>query len=224
VVTVTAVRGAERRALAGAFAGLLDYPHVPGGAAARSVAETLVGGDQEARALLEAFGEIVASTPLGVLQEAYTRVFDLDTMTRAEPTCYPYVGHYLFEENHTRGAFILGLRKRYRQHGFEDDSDVADHLLVLLRFLAVCEDDATAEDLITDAILPALRLMGVAAQGDADAGNALRDAHLGVLRALELVLGKGREVTMVTPEERELEREWYRDGDSLGISRDRCGR
>lgn len=223
MVTATAVRGTERRALAAAFAVLLDYPHAPDGAAARSVADDFAGGDREARALLEAFGDIVSATPLGILQEAYTRVFDLDTMTRAEPTCYPYVGHYLFEENHTRGAFILGLRKRFRQHGFEDESDIADHLLVLLRFLAICEDDELAEDIITDAILPSLRLMGVAAQGDADAGNALRDAHLGVLRALELVLGRGREVTMVTPEERELEREWLRDGDSLGITRDRCG-
>jgi nitrate reductase assembly molybdenum cofactor insertion protein NarJ len=214
---------ATRQALAAAFAELLSYPFTSVNGRAREHAEMLAPDDPEARGLLVAFADVVETTPLGTLQEAYTRTFDLDTMTRSEPTCYPYVGHYLFEENHSRGAFILGLRTRYRANGFEDDGEVADHLLVLLRFLSVCADDTLAEELIADAILPALARMAVAAQGDADAAGLHRDAYLGVLRALEVLMRRGREAAVIDRFEQEIEREWLRDRDSLGISRDWCG-
>lgn len=215
---------AARQALAAAFADLLSYPFTPGNGRAREHADALASDEPEARGLMVAFADVAEATPIGTLQEAYTRTFDLDTMTRSEPTCYPYVGHYLFEENHSRGAFILGLRTRYRANGFEDDSEVADHLLVLLRFLSVCGDDTLAEELIADAILPALARMGVAAQGDADAAaGPHRDAYLGVLRALEILMRRGREAAVIDRFEQEIEREWLRDRDSLGISRDWCG-
>ena len=72
----------------------------------------MAGTESEAAAaLLDAFVSLAEETPLGTLQEEYTRTFDLDTMSRSQPTCYPYVGHYLFDESHKRGAFILGLKK-----------------------------------------------------------------------------------------------------------------
>ena len=52
--------------------------------------------------------------------------------------------------------------------------------------------------------------------------RSLREAYVGVLGALERVLAAGRPA----PEdvvELELEREWARDGDSLGIDRQWCG-
>ena len=167
---------------------------------------------------------LVEDTEHGTLQEEYTRTFDLDTMSRAEPTCYPYVGHYLFEESHKRGAFILGLRTRFRAAGFEDESDLSDHLVVLLRFLAVCDDVELADELVADALLPALARMRIAAvPTPTEAPATLRHAYLGVLRALELSLGGGSAERAVDPLEAETEREWARSGDSLGIDRAWCG-
>ena len=144
-------------------------------------------------------------------------------MTRAEPTCYPYVGHYLFDESHKRGAFILELRKRFRAHGFEDSSDLSDHLVVLLRFLAVCTDETLADELVDDAILPALARIGSLQRTGTSNPGSLRTAYLEVLSALELSLGAGRPAQTADTFALETEREWVRDSDSLGIDRDWCG-
>jgi len=219
-LTILLPEKATRQALTDAFADVLSYPHAQPLAAARRCAEMARVQDVEAGRLLESFAELVEAQPLGALQEAYTRAFDLDTLTRAEPTCYPYVGHYLFDESHKRGAFILELRKRFRAQGFEDPSDLADHLVVLLRFLAVCSDETLAGEIVDDAILPALARMGPLRRTTSDPGS-LRTAYLGVLTALELSL-RAERPPRVDAVADELEREWARDRDSLGIDRDWC--
>ncbi len=209
-----------RKALAAAFAQLLSYPHEPPAAAARRCAEVSFAQDREAGRLLAAFAALAETEPLGALQEAYTSTFDLDTLSRSEPTCYPYVGHYLFDESHKRGAFIVELRKRFRAQGFEDESDLADHLVVLLRFLAECTDDTLADEIVDDAILVALRKMRPLRDAVPGAEPTSRSAYLSVLTALELALGSGRAPADASVDV-ELEREWLRDRDSLGIDRDR---
>ena len=221
-MTVVIPSRTGRRALSRSFAEVLSYPHASPVEAARRCADVAGTESEAAAALLDAFVSLAEETPLGTLQEEYTRTFDLDTMSRSQPTCYPYVGHYLFDESHKRGAFILGLKKRFRAAGFEDDSDLGDHLVVLLGFLGVCDDETLASELVDDAILPALRRMAIAS-GTADERASIRGAYLGVLRALELSLGAGRPEPAEDPADDETEREWLRDRDSLGIDRDWCG-
>lgn len=220
-----AARPTELGSLAGAFAAVLAYPFAPPGGDVRTAAKAAGAWSSEAEALLDAFGALVATTPLGELQEAYTRTFDLDTLARSQPTCYPYVGHYLFEESHKRGAFIVELRRRFRAAGFEPDGgELADHLVVLLSFLAVCDDDELAGELLDDAILPALARIaalpgGPRAEGPLEPATAYRT----VLGALGLVLGAARPDAAVDSLTLEAEREWLRDRDSLGIDRATCG-
>jgi nitrate reductase assembly molybdenum cofactor insertion protein NarJ len=220
-LSVVSSERASVAAVAAAFADVLSYPHSSPLPAARRCAMTVADVHGAASPLVEAFASLAERTELGELQEAYTRTFDLDTLRRAEPTCYPYVGHYLFDESHKRGAFILELRKRFRAEGFEDSSDLADHLVVLLRFLVVCRDETLAGELVDDAILPALaRIAVVAGVGPGD--GTPRGAYIGLLAALESALAAGRPERAVEPLEREVEREWTRDRDSLGIDRDWC--
>lgn len=221
----------SRGTLCDAFADLLSYPFASPTLAARHVL-ALLSPETEAPKLVRAFTDIIETATLAELQETYTRTFDLDTLRRDEPTCYPYVGHYLFDESHKRGAFILGLKRRFGAAGFVDATgDLPDHLVVLLRFLAVCEDESLADELVDDAILPALARMAAATDsqpaaptagpdlGPASAGA--RAGYLALLRALALALGDGRAV----PDQQtlEAEREWAREGDSLGIDRAWCG-
>ncbi len=213
----------SRQALMGAFADVLSYPYESPAGDARRCAEVARHRSADAANLLDSFASLAEAVELGELQEAYTRAFDLDTMLRSEPTCYPYVGHYLFDESHKRGAFILELRKRFRAEGFEDSSDLADHLVVLLRFLAVCADETLADELVDDAILPSLaRIASLPGVSTAGPGSP-RGAYLGVLSALELSLRAGRPERAADPLTVESEREWTRDRDSLGIDRDWCG-
>ncbi len=176
------------RDLLRAFAEALAYPHGPLVAEVAACQEQTAEVSLEAAAMLEPFRAFVETATLGELQEAYTRAFDLDTMSDLEPTCYPYVGHVLFDDNHKRSAFLVGLNERYGEHGFSAGTELPDHLVVLLRFVASCEDAALAEELLDEAIMPALgRLVG---KLDAEAvPETGRERYQLVLRALWLALG-----------------------------------
>lgn len=206
------------RELVLAFADVLSYPHSPIGECVRVCQELAHGESDEAADLLGRFGVFAESAPLGELQEAYTLAFDLDSLSESEPTCYPYVGHHLFEENHKRSALIVGLLERYREHGFDGAADdLPDHLVVILRFVAMCDDDELVAETVDEAILPALaRMLGTV--GSAEPVNG-RQRYQQVLSALDLALRAGRPAVVFD----ETEMAWTRPGDSLGISRDTCG-
>lgn len=201
-----------------AFADVLSYPHgrIDGGV--RACEELARDESEEAAALLGRFAAFAEAAPLGELQEAYTLAFDLDSLSESEPTCYPYVGHHLFEENHKRSAFILGLLERYRAHGFEGEAgDLPDHLVSILRFVATCDDDELVAETVDEALLPALaRMLGTV--GSVEPVNG-RQRYQQVLAALALSLRARRPAVALD----EIELAWSRPGDSLGISRDTCG-
>jgi nitrate reductase delta subunit len=207
-------------ALALAFAAVLDYPREPLAASALRLAELVRGASDEAAGLLEQLAAYAAESTLGELQEAYTAAFDLDSLSQTEPTCYPYVGHHLFEENHKRSAFILGLRKRYRAHGFDEPGELPDHLVVLLRFLAHCPDEELAGELVDEGLLPGLERM-LQAQEPAPSPTG-RSLYCGAVRALALVLAASRPARQLDDLTRAEQDAWARPGDSLGIDRDWC--
>lgn len=205
-------------ALVLAFADVLSYPHTRIDDDVRACEELARDESAEAAALLSRFGSFVESVPLGELQEAYTLAFDLDSLSESEPTCYPYVGHHLFDENHKRSAFILGLLERYRAHGFTDETgDLPDHLVLVLRFLATCDDDELVTETIDEAVLPALARM-VGTVGTDEPVNG-RQRYQQLVQALALALHVRRPAVSFD----DLEVAWTRPGDSLGISRDTCG-
>lgn len=206
------------RELALAFADVLSYPHVPIGVHVQTCEELARGESEDASELLGRFGAYAEATPLGQLQEAYTLAFDLDSLSESEPTCYPYVGHHLFEENHKRSAFILGLLERYRAHGFvAEPGELPDHLVTVLRFVATCDDDELVAETVDEALLPALARM-IGTVGRAEPVNG-RQRYQQVVNALSLALQARRPAFAFD----ETEMAWTRAGDSLGITRDTCG-
>jgi len=135
------------------FAQLLDYPHTDLTGVAAAGAFLAAERSAEAAATLHEFETFVASTPLPRLEEIYTSVFELDA------TCHPYVGYHLFGESYKRSAFLLGLKDRYRPYQIDNGVELPDHLAVMLRFLAVHEDWAECQEIITEALHPALHQM-----------------------------------------------------------------
>lgn len=175
------------------FAQMLEYPR-PGLAAAVSECKGLVSSTSpKAAVLLGAFHAFVEATPVGRLEEIYTGAFDLDA------TSYPYVGFHLFGESYKRSIFMIGLKERYRDCNFAiPGNDLPDHVAVVLRFLAVCEDTAMAGDLIQDALLPTLKRMTAKSadeaepDGDVEPGSyGRRASYKQVLGALKLCLEPG---------------------------------
>lgn len=184
------------------FADLLEYPRSGLVEAAREC-EALVSqvarspasqGErgEDAAALLRAFRTFSEATPLGRLEELYSSIFDLD------PACHPYVGYHLLGESYRRSVFLLELKARYRAQRFDvPENELPDHLAVMLRFLAATEDPTLAEEMISEALLPALdRMTGRIKSEGYDEDGALRlkegqrpdHPYRKVLEALRLVL------------------------------------
>jgi nitrate reductase delta subunit len=161
------------------FAGLLEYPRPELGHMAREC-EANAAGSQAARGLAE-FRLFVESTPPARLEELYTAAFDLGA-----DRC-PYVGYHLFGDGYARSAFLRELRARFRERGLDTGSELPDHLCCLLRFASACGPGEEREEIVREAILPALERM----TGQPAAGTSEPDAYTGLLKALAAALAGG---------------------------------
>ena len=170
------------------YALILEYPRTDLSETVRECQALVPLENPEAAALLGGFCTYLDSTPLERLQEVYTVTFDLDA------TYHPYVGHHLFGESYKRSAFLVGLKERYQIFGYTfSESELADHLAVMVGFLAVCEDAVLTEELIQDALLPGLgRMVKEDQDGDRsppeDEHGSDRSPYQQVLQALRMIL------------------------------------
>jgi nitrate reductase delta subunit len=184
------IASTTRRALA-LLARLLDYPSAGLGDAARECTALVAEYDREAATRVGEFQEFVETVPPGQLEEIYTGVFELNA------AFYPYVGYHLFGETYKRSVFLLELKQRYAAHRFDAGAELADHVAVMLRFVSVCDDAALSEEILRDALLPALDKMCGKEENDPAEDDALvqsrgRAAYQQLLRALQLALGTMR--------------------------------
>lgn len=137
----------------GLFARILEYPWKHPARAARACAAALEALDAEAARLMWCFAAFARGTPLGRLQEAYSRMFELD------PACPPYVGHHLFGETYLRSAFLVGLAERYQERGMATGGELPDHLAIVLRYLSLSPPEEEVREMTREALVPALDKM-----------------------------------------------------------------
>jgi len=169
------------------FGKLLEYPE-------HHIVETVDecirvtdGVSSEAAAILRSFREFVADTSLGRLQEEYTRSFDMEEAHSL------YVGFHLLGESYKRSAFLVELHDRYRPYDIDLGSELGDHIPIMLRFLAVCEDPEIGSEIIGDALWPALRKITTrpAREEDLEEGPPKEALpYHSLLDALTLVVGE----------------------------------
>ena len=170
------------------YALILEYPRSDLSETVRECQALVAPGNPEAAALIGGFCTYLDSTPLEQLQEVYTVTFDLDA------TYHPYVGHHLFGESYKRSAFLVGLKERYQTFGYTfSESELADHLAVMVGFLAVCDDAVLTKELIQDALLPGLGRMVKEDQDGArspheDKQSSDPSPYQQILRALRMIL------------------------------------
>ncbi len=174
------------------FADLLEYPRGEIGRVAGECAALLSAELPEAAVLLRDFAAGMAGLPRGTIEEIYTSTFDLD------PVCYLYVGYHVFGETYKRSIFLLALKERYRACGITVDSELADHISAVLRYVVAGDDAEDVDVVVREALLPALqRMTGRAKSAGHDdeveppavvppAGE--RRLYRGLLEALRLVL------------------------------------
>lgn len=187
---------ASERRLLPLFAAMLSYPKAGVAAAGRACAAELAPREPQAAALVEGFAAFAGETSRGGLEEAYTATFDLNA------TCHPYVGYHLFGESYKRSVFLVRLKEHCRACGIELGTELPDHVAVVLSLLTALSDAELTDELIAEALLPALdRMTGHAAPVEASEETAEDAAGEGapapepvhahyrdVLQALRLVL------------------------------------
>ncbi|GER80558.1 MAG: nitrate reductase molybdenum cofactor assembly chaperone [Anaerolineae bacterium CFX3] len=144
----------EMRSLYQCFARMLEYPAGGTLQAAIKAQGLLRDEDPQSAAQLKEFYDYAAALPPGRLEEVYTGTFDLDA------ACHPYVGYHLFGETYKRSIFLVELKQRYAADNFAfPDTELPDHLAVILHFLATARDETQTQEIARDALLPTLDRM-----------------------------------------------------------------
>lgn len=156
------------------MAEMLSYPQPGLQTKVRESMEILTAENMPgAAAELEKFHAYCGDHPLGELEEIYSSTFDLN------PLCSPYVGYYLFGDNHKRSEFLVRLKKDFGAFDFTVEGEMPDHIAVMLRFLALLEDEYPNHSFIRECLEPALGEM----EKKAKDGNP----YSNVIRALSLI-------------------------------------
>lgn len=135
---------------------LLRYPEAGLEDLVPLVADHLPSLPHEASDPLGAFLDYVGGTDLLDVQRHYVETFDM------RRKCSPYLTYWTHGDTRNRGMALLHFKEVYHQAGLTiDESELPDHLSVVLEF---------------------------AAAGDADLGNALLAEHRGVIALLHEAL------------------------------------
>lgn len=173
------------------FADVLDYPQPGLAEKSRLCAQTVArmalpflavdSRQLSPDALLSAFAREVEPMAYGLQEEAYASTFDLGG-------AYPYIGYQLLRETYKRSIFMLELKNRYHAYGLSEGGELSDHLVCILRYLNVLQDEEEFCELTQYAILPALdKVLHAARMRDENDHSAL-PLYLAVLQALYDVL------------------------------------
>lgn len=149
----------SHQALCRQFAALFSYPDAAVRQTAAACAAQLRELESAAAAPMARFADLLVAQHPDRLEELFTATFDL------QPVCHPYVGYQLCGESQQRTLFLMRLQQIYRQHGFEGDGELPDHMATLLRFVGTVADRACGMEIIRDGLLPALDKMADGLKG-----------------------------------------------------------
>ena len=136
------------------LAGLLEYPGDDWAERLERAEKLCLPGNSHG--LLRAFLREVQSTPVPLLQECYTQIFDLN------PVCTLEAGYHLFGENYKRGLFLANLSETERRHDLALNGQLPDYLPALLILLDRMPESELRADLISQCMVPALEKMSQA--------------------------------------------------------------
>ncbi|MBI3409004.1 MAG: nitrate reductase molybdenum cofactor assembly chaperone [Planctomycetes bacterium] len=140
------------------LAGLLAYPDDQYVARLKRCHRSLCEKAPDAGEFVTRFAQRVGTMTTEELQEAYTRIFDLD------PVCSLEVGWHLFGENYSRGEFLAEMRGQLRRLEVPESTELPDHMTHVLRALGRMAPKE-ADRFATKFVLPALDKMQQGLQG-----------------------------------------------------------
>lgn len=149
-----------------AVADLLSYPTPARRPAQRRAAATLAAVLPECAGALAPLTALLDAPETAVAEEAYCEAFDHCGDRALE------IGWHVFGENYARGSFLVFLRERLREAGFDEAGELPDHLSAILR-VAPALDEGAAATVLDELTVPAVRRI---LEGFGDRGNPWRGA------------------------------------------------
>ncbi len=132
------------------LAALLEYPDAEYPQRVRDLKTFLDRRYVKATAELDQFIAHLPSHDLLLMQELFTRSFDVQAITTLD------VGYVLFGDDYKRGEMLANLNREHNAAGLDCGTELADYLPNLLRLLAVLEDEELVGDLVNGVLAPAL--------------------------------------------------------------------
>ncbi len=100
---------------------------------------------------LRDFAEFAGNASLFVLEELYTRSFDVQAVTTLD------LGYVMFGDDYKRGELLVNLTREQRQVGVDCGTELADHLPNILHLLDAMQDTELRDELVGSIVAPALR-------------------------------------------------------------------
>lgn len=134
------VKRLNKREMLAALAPLLEYPTEHYKEVLEDSCTALKERCPEACATLLKFKKEIDCLSKEELEEIYTRTFDV------APVSSPYISVHLYgDENFDRGNLMATLASKFEERGFKNNTELPDHLAVLLRFSEYLTDEELDE-------------------------------------------------------------------------------
>ncbi len=135
------------------LAALFEYPDTNYPRRVQDLTQFLDGRYPKAAAELDRFAGHLPTQKLLIMQELFTRSFDVQAVTTLD------IGYVLFGDDYKRGEMLANLNREHNEAGIDCGTELADYLPNLLRLLAVLKDEDLVSDLVNAVLAPALREM-----------------------------------------------------------------
>jgi nitrate reductase assembly molybdenum cofactor insertion protein NarJ len=132
---------------------LFEYPNADYPLRVQELADFLRGPYLKASAELDRFVGHLPSQDLLLMQELFTRSFDVQAVTTLD------IGYVLFGDDYKRGEMLANLNREHLAAGIDCGTELADYLPNLLRLLAALEDEDLISDMVNAVLVPAVREM-----------------------------------------------------------------
>lgn len=135
------------------LADLFEYPDSDFPQRVQKVIDLLDGNYSQAVTELERFFELLPVTELRVMQELFTRSFDVQAVTTLD------IGYVLFGDDYKRGELLANLNREHKAVDNDCRRELADHLPNILRLIAKLNKNELTDEMVEELIAPALAKM-----------------------------------------------------------------
>lgn len=136
------------------IAAAISYPHRESSQTAQELMLVLGKIEPALSELLAPYVSYLKTNPQGVLEEDYTRTFDVQAVCPLE------IGYILFGEDYKRGEFLVRMSDLHTQYAtVHNPTELADFLPNILQLVDKMEEDEFKKDFIEKLLMPALTKM-----------------------------------------------------------------